>query len=453
MLWRMERTPLRFRSRRFALGLAATLLLAMPARAPGVERQNILEFLDAALAKDAGLTDAERKALEEALHDRFAAYGTVVLDPAKLEGPQVVLHTIGEGEMDSLPPERIAEVAFAAFQAIYRGSPPEVVQGIALYGYRKKVDAERIALWANGFHLCTARGVPDGVAADLVRLAMEDNWDEHAFDIIKWALVDGVQQGHDARLYAATLFAQMQKRPAQPGEAAAVTARTFSDARAEKRPVPKPDYQGAFREQGFPEPPAETQREKPGPQEKPAPENLLHPTENDWHPTDSTGRAGSGAPAWTQAAPAQPGQAERPGPPGAGAQRAELPPMGSLWPRLERAVRSYLGTPYVWGGETHAGIDCSGLTKGSYAEVEIALPRIAREQWTVGQHVERQTELQKGDLIFFDTLGSGVSHVAIVVDPGSRKFIHASSSRGVVEEELGKRYFQARYLGARRVVQ
>jgi len=64
----------------------------------------------------------------------------------------------------------------------------------------------------------------------------------------------------------------------------------------------------------------------------------------------------------------------------------------------------------------------------------------------------RADELREGDLVFFDTSGNGVSHVGMMVDVARGRFIHASSSHGVVEAELEDRYFQTRYLGARRVV-
>ncbi|TMA25524.1 MAG: NlpC/P60 family protein, partial [Deltaproteobacteria bacterium] len=60
--------------------------------------------------------------------------------------------------------------------------------------------------------------------------------------------------------------------------------------------------------------------------------------------------------------------------------------------------------------------------------------------------------LRDGDLVFFDTLGNGVSHVGMVIDAQNRRIIHASSSHGVTEASLADKWFQARYLGARRVV-
>ena len=106
-------------------------------------------------------------------------------------------------------------------------------------------------------------------------------------------------------------------------------------------------------------------------------------------------------------------------------------------------------TPYVWGGTTHHGIDCSALTQNSYGENRVKIPRVSRDQWKTGSKTE---DLRKGDLIFFNTMGAGVSHVAMVVDAEKKQFIHASSSKGVMIADLGNRWFSQRYLGARRVV-
>ena len=116
---------------------------------------------------------------------------------------------------------------------------------------------------------------------------------------------------------------------------------------------------------------------------------------------------------------------------------------------LDKAARSYIGTPYVWGGMTHEGIDCSALTQNSYGENKVKIPRVSRDQWQTGKKVE---DLREGDLIFFNTMGAGVSHVAMVVDPKNKKFIHASSSKGVMIADLNNKWFGQRYLGARRVV-
>lgn len=476
-----------------ALALAACVLAGHGAQAR--VRQNVLEYVASALAKDAGFSSEERSRLLAALRERFADYGTTVVDPEKPDAAQVALRMIAEGKMDELSDERIADVAFAAYQAVFRGGAAEVVEGIALYGYRKKISAERIALWANGYRLAVSNRVPDEVGADLIRNAMEHDWDDHTFDTLKWALVSGVKAGHEPRLYAAVLFSRVQKDPAHPGQVAAVTAHDFANAKVTKKPIARPDYQGAFGSEPLPvhesdAPKSKGHGEQHAAQKDPEAATQEEPRRDPkWVPNGgvtaedvpkSTGKEPSREPAKEpgtsaagpkgkgsksgKGAGSRGGTASRAGSgsqPGAGsagtsgsesgpsAQRKDLP---GNWAALDRAVRSYLGTPYVWGGVTHQGVDCSGLTKGSYNEIAVVLPRVARQQWTEGKAITKQDDLKEGDLIFFDTLGSGVSHVAMMVDPASHKFIHASSSRGVIEENLGKRYFQTKYLGARRIL-
>ena len=421
----------------------------------------MLEYVGAALAKDEGFSPAERRELVEALRDRFADYSHSVVDPDKPEGAMVALRMIAEGKMDELPADRIAEVAFAAYQAVFRGGPADVVEGIALYGYRKKIDAGRIALWANGYRLCTERGVPDEVAADLIRNAMEHDWEDHSFDTIKWALVAGIKNGHESRLYAATLFSRVEKDPEHPGQVAAATAHDFARAKIAKRPMPMPDYKGVFaieprepKHEVKHDPPPETHQTPPETRHEAQPEVTRRDLPAKKHPPPPKGGKDPGKGGKTAGAS---GASAAGGPRGvtgseAGTAAIARPDLSGSWPALNRAVRSYLGTPYVWGGVTHQGVDCSGLTQGSYHEIAVVLPRVAKQQWTTGKPIEKQEDLREGDLIFFDTLGSGVSHVAMVVDPSIHKFIHASSSRGVIEENLAKKYFQTKYLGARRVL-
>lgn len=122
---------------------------------------------------------------------------------------------------------------------------------------------------------------------------------------------------------------------------------------------------------------------------------------------------------------------------------------------LLQTARSYYGVPYRTGGVSHSGMDCSGFTQTSFNAIGVKLPRVSRDQATVGTPV-RKAELQPGDLVFFATGTPGrINHVGIVTDssnPNDVRFIHASSSRGIMETTLNMNYWTRNYIKARRVV-
>ena len=108
----------------------------------------------------------------------------------------------------------------------------------------------------------------------------------------------------------------------------------------------------------------------------------------------------------------------------------------------------YLGVPYVWGGASPSGFDCSGFVQYVYAQYGIRLPRTADVQASVGYPVSKD-ELQPGDLVFFAGDYVNISHVGIYV--GGGQMIHASSTYGIAYDSLSRDYRVAHYAGARRV--
>jgi len=117
--------------------------------------------------------------------------------------------------------------------------------------------------------------------------------------------------------------------------------------------------------------------------------------------------------------------------------------------RIISMSMDYLGVPYVFGGTSPYGFDCSGYVQYVFAKAGINLPRTADVQYEVGTPVST-AELIPGDLVFFETYTYGASHVGIYVGDGN--FIHASSSRGVTVSSLGQAYYSSHYIGARRIL-
>ncbi|MBV9717716.1 MAG: C40 family peptidase [Candidatus Eremiobacteraeota bacterium] len=115
--------------------------------------------------------------------------------------------------------------------------------------------------------------------------------------------------------------------------------------------------------------------------------------------------------------------------------------------RLTSSALRFLGVPYVFGGTTASGFDCSGFVQHVFALLGVELPRTADAQYDVGRPALGGP--RPGDLVFFDTYG-GVSHVGIYL--GGGQFVHASSSHGVMVSRLSESYWASRYVGAKRLL-
>lgn len=113
-------------------------------------------------------------------------------------------------------------------------------------------------------------------------------------------------------------------------------------------------------------------------------------------------------------------------------------------------LQSYLGKPYKGSSKYDPGLDCSSFTGEVFRKYNLTmLPRSAKDQYKEGKEVHYQN-LKYGDLVFFKTDGKTVSHVGVYV--GENRFIHASSSRGVIISSMREKYWADHYYGARRVV-
>jgi cell wall-associated NlpC family hydrolase len=120
--------------------------------------------------------------------------------------------------------------------------------------------------------------------------------------------------------------------------------------------------------------------------------------------------------------------------------------------QLIRTAKKFIGTPYCMGGTTSRCMDCSGLTSVSFAVHNIALPHRSEDQARYGRIIMNRRALKPGDLVFFTksyNTSDYITHVGIYI--GNDRFIHASTSSGVIITPLGNPWWSQRYVFGTRV--
>ena len=136
-------------------------------------------------------------------------------------------------------------------------------------------------------------------------------------------------------------------------------------------------------------------------------------------------------------------------------KNSNLAPLGQTFitkkqgAQIVSTAKSLMGVAYVFGGTSPTGFDCSGLLQYVFKMNGLSIPRLADEQYQLGRKAQKH-QLSAGDLVFFTTYTSGVSHCGIYIGDG--KFLHASSSRGVTINSLDDEYWRARFVGAKKLV-
>jgi cell wall-associated NlpC family hydrolase len=450
-----------------------SLLAATDVTTPAARKQTLLEYVEG--RRD--LSAAERKVWDQALRGEFG--GQAVKDGTD-EGVTAAKSVVAAAIFHGIEPRKAAKAARDAYHDVYRFVPAPIAvqyQILTFTGRKPKASSRELAFdfpryfdenlavdaarwWDEA--LATPGRIPGPDRAETERALRETRLKMRG--MLRDALWTGAElearravgSGDEARVLDQMLrdLAVLVKRDyagvgrdATLRDAALPYYGRYASLCGElgEKPQVKPVFAAPARA------PERAPAQQNAPERTPVQQNAPERTPAQQSAPDRTQAQPDRAPAQARPERGQPGRpsgtpAPLPGP----LTRDTLltPPAG--WPQpLQASVSGWLGTPYLWAGVDHRGIDCSAFVREVYREsLRIELPRVAGPQHDMGVPVE-QAQLKPGDLVFFDTMDRGyITHVAVYVGDG--KIAHASSSKGVTHAELAKAYYQHAYWGSRR---
>ena len=457
--------------------VASVPAVAADVTTPSARKLTLLEYV----AERDDLTTAEKKEWDKALR---SAFGGAAMKDGTDEGVTVAKSVVAAAVFFDIDPKRAAHAAFDAYHDTYRWVPPPIAinyQILVLQGRRPKADPRQLAfdfpryfnaeiapdlvVWwdemlaAGRIPAYDRKSVEEALKETraLMRPMLRDRlW--HAVELDsrqKWLIANGDGQKQ---------LAEVQKGLAE------IADELRHDFKAVGNNPRIADGSATFYERYFAlsKELGESPRQRPAypgpvipPKAEPQPEGKRPPMSTS--PKADTTTSLSAKP---EAKPPQPEAviveakeaeaAERKAEKNAGRVSAPVPPdpLVPVFPGwqnvLNATVDRWLGTPYLWGGVDHRGIDCSGFSRQVFREsFNIELPRNSRAQFSTGMKVD-ESALEPGDLLFFDTMDRGtVTHVGVYLGNGT--FAH-SASHGVGRGELAKKYNQRAYYGSRRIL-
>jgi len=476
-----------------AIGLAGSTLPAAPT-IQGLNRERLSGILD----KVPGTTAAERKAVVEALLGETRGR---LIEKGYLPTVEAL---VNQGLFEQAKPKTIARVVLSCISAIKRGATPALAVQVAEVGFARPMDDDQLLGAATELRNFSTTRIPETSYRDLVMHWLAANWGPNVMHAAMRTLQDGHRKGVDAEMLGLILYDKLMEAMRYPSagqlndlkakqarkicrkelKAMAYAGRRTQELKrrtalfaamkqAEASGVPPQIGQDVFltaMRKGWSAHASQQayrgliKANRQGMILEPLADALTDALERgmtadeimaiiDAEQRKAEKKQAKRLKAIAEASPPPPPPPPPPPEDGPEETAPSPPPPPPPPPKpkglvlnralMEDSIRSFIGTPYLWGGATRKGTDCSGFTQSVYREQGLFIPRNSRKQQTFGVPVP-QEQAAYGDLVFFTKLGGKrITHVGIYA--GNGRMVHAGCSKGVTAVKLNKRYYKARY--------